>query len=57
MFIIMIVHVLSQTSEEQDLVYAIPNIARRKPERNDDTEKEETIYSEAREYSGGADSS
>lgn len=57
MLIIMIVHVLSQTSEEQDLVYTIPNIARRKPARNDDTEKEERIYSEAREYSGGADSS
>ncbi|XP_056899097.1 uncharacterized protein LOC130531222 isoform X5 [Takifugu flavidus] len=45
-----------QTSEEQDLVYAIPNIARRKSVRNDDTEKEErSIYSDVREYSGGAD--
>lgn len=56
MFIIRIVHVFSQTSEERDLVYAIPNIARRKPVRNDDTEKEEkSIYSDVSEYSGGAD--
>lgn len=52
----MIVHVFSQTSEEQDLVYAIPNIARRKSVRNDDTEKEErSIYSDVREYAGGPD--
>ncbi|XP_056879573.1 uncharacterized protein LOC130520036 isoform X4 [Takifugu flavidus] len=48
--------VYSETSEEQDLVYAIPNIARRKSVRNDDTEKEKrSIYSDVREYSGGAD--
>lgn len=51
----MIVHVFSQTSEEQDLVYAIPNIARRKSVRSVAEKEERSIYSDIREFSGGAD--
>lgn len=52
----MIVHIFTQTNEEQDLVYAVPNITQRKLARNNDAEKEGGgIYADVREYSGEAD--
>lgn len=44
--IIMIVHIFSQGDEEQDLVYAVPTITRRK---SHNAEEEESIYSCVRE--------
>lgn len=45
----MIVHLFSQSDEEQDLVYAVPTITRRKS-RN--AEEEESIYTCVRENWG-----
>lgn len=50
--ILIIVHIFSQSDEEQDLVYAVPTIIRRKSVKSHDAETDESIYTDVREHWG-----
>lgn len=47
--IIIIVHIFSQSDEEQDLVYAVPAITRKKSVKSHNAEKE-SVYADVREH-------